>query len=126
MNELSSTRNKESISFIKKETKQQLPLVATVILNYNGEAYLSQFLPSVLADSYPNQEVIVADNGSTDASISFLQKQYPTNVQLLILNENHGFAKGYNEALKEVDAPYYILLNSDVEVTPNWIAPIIE
>ena len=125
MKELSNKKNKDSISYLLKEATQQ-PLVATVILNYNGEAYLSQFLPTVLRDSYPNQEVIVADNKSTDTSIPFLQKQYLDTVKLLVLNENYGFAKGYNEALKQVEASYYILLNSDVEVTPNWIAPIIE
>lgn len=101
------------------------PSVAIVILNYNGKDYLEKFLPSVLASTYPNKKVIVADNASTDDSIEFLQQQYPS-VQVLSNKENLGFAGGYNWALKQVEAAYYVLLNSDVEVTPKWMEPIIE
>lgn len=106
--------------------------VAIVILNYNGQKYLEQFLPSVVKYSDENRpenrffipEVIVADNASTDDSITFLKATYPT-VTLLELDKNYGFAEGYNQALRDVRADVYVLLNSDVEVTENWLAPII-
>jgi len=100
------------------------PSVAIVILNWNGKQYLEQFLPSVLATSYPNCRIIVADNGSTDGSVSFLQQHF-SSVEVIELRVNHGFAKGYNEALKQVKSDYYVLLNSDVEVTPGWLEPMI-
>jgi riboflavin kinase/FMN adenylyltransferase len=103
----------------------KLPGVAIVILNYNGRLQLEKFLPSVKATTYKNHQIIVADNGSTDDSVNFLQKHYP-DISIINLEENHGYAGGYNLALQEVDAPYYILLNSDVEVTPGWIEPIVE
>jgi len=98
--------------------------VAVVILNWNGRALLEQFLPSVLQTTYENADIYVADNASTDDSVAFVRAQYPT-VQLIEMQENWGFAEGYNVALKQVEADYYVLLNSDVEVTPNWIEPII-
>lgn len=101
------------------------PSVAIVILNWNGKHHLEQFLPSVLTTSYSNCRIIVADNGSTDHSIEFLQQNYPS-IEIIQLEKNHGFAKGYNEALKKVIADYYVLLNSDVEVTAGWLDPIIE
>ena len=100
------------------------PSVAIVILNYNGRNYLQQFLPSVLASSYPNKRIIVADNASTDDSLQLLQTDF-SDVEIIILGKNYGFAEGYNQALKKVEADYLILLNSDVEVTPGWIEPII-
>lgn len=102
-----------------------LPSVAIVILNYNGRHYLEQFLPSVLASSYANKRIVVADNASTDDSIAFIQQQYPSLVELLLNTENMGFAGGYNWALQQVQADYYVLLNSDVEVQPHWIEPVI-
>ncbi len=101
------------------------PLVAIVILNYNGRKYLEQFLPSVMATAYQPVDIYVADNGSTDDSVEFLERNYPT-VQLLISATNLGFAGGYNWALKQIVSPYYVLLNSDVQVTPNWVTPIIQ
>ncbi|MCU0445769.1 MAG: glycosyltransferase family 2 protein [Microscillaceae bacterium] len=98
--------------------------VAIVILNYNGKNYLEKFLPSVVAYSQ-NYPVIVADNHSTDNSIDFLQTYYP-QLQLIQLPKNEGFSKGYNLALQQVDAKYYLLLNSDVEVTQNWLAPMLD
>lgn len=98
--------------------------MAIVILNWNGVRYLEQFLPSVMATSYENVRVIVADNASSDNSLTFLQHHYPT-VEIIELDKNYGFAGGYNEALKRVAAEYYVLLNSDVEVTPGWLEPII-
>ena len=96
-----------------------------MILNWNGKLHLQRFLPSVLETQYSNYRVVVADNASTDDSIAFLKENHP-QVELLILPENFGFAKGYNEALKQVTADYYVLLNSDVEVTPNWLLPIVD
>lgn len=100
------------------------PKTAIVILNWNGQKHLEKFLPSVLATAYENLEVVVADNGSTDDSVSFLQQHYP-QVRLIRFEKNLGFARGYNEALKMVKAGYYALLNSDVEVQPGWLAPLI-
>lgn len=101
------------------------PKVAIVILNWNGKQYLQQFLPSVLATSYSNAEIIVADNGSTDDSVAWLVLQYPS-IRVIGLPENGGFAKGYNDALKQVTADYFVLLNSDVEVSAGWVEPVIE
>lgn len=100
------------------------PSVAIVILNFNGSRYLKQFLPFVLASTYQNKRVIVADNASSDDSIEMLQQNF-TQVELLINKKNDGFAGGYNWALNLVEADYFVLLNSDVEVTPNWIEPVI-
>ena len=102
-----------------------LPKVSIVILNYNGRKYLELFLPSVLASSYANKEVIIADNGSTDDSIQFLQQNFP-HLRIILLPTNIGFSKGYNQALKEVQSDYYVLLNSDVETPSHWIEPVIE
>ena len=100
------------------------PKVSIVILNWNGRKFLEQFLPSVVASTYINKEIIVADNASSDDSVLFLQQHFP-QVKIILLDKNYGFAKGYNEALKQVQSDYYVLLNSDVEVEPNWIEPII-
>ena len=100
------------------------PSVAIVILNWNGRHHLQQFLPPVLATEYDNYKIVVADNASTDDSLQFLTA-YP-QVETIRLETNFGFAKGYNEALKKIDTEYYVLLNSDVEVTPGWITPIID
>jgi GT2 family glycosyltransferase len=102
----------------------QAPSVAIVILNWNGRSYLEKFLPSVVATTYHEARVIVADNSSTDDSLLFLEQHYP-EVEILMLEKNYGFARGYNEALKRVEADYYVLLNSDVEVTPGWIEPML-
>lgn len=98
--------------------------VAVVILNWNGKDFLERFLPSVVAHS-GSAQVIVADNASTDNSVAFLEKNYP-DVQVLRLPSNGGYARGYNDALAQVKADYYVLLNSDVEVTPGWIEPVID
>jgi GT2 family glycosyltransferase len=97
--------------------------VAIVILNYNGRNYLEKFLPSVAQNS-DGCEVIIADNCSTDDSISFLNTAYP-DLRIIEIPSNLGFSAGYNFALERVQAEYYVLLNSDVEVTPNWTSPII-
>jgi GT2 family glycosyltransferase len=105
--------------------KMVQPKVAIVILNWNGRTYLEQFLPSVSAGTYSQQEIIVADNGSNDDSVRFLQNNYP-KIRIITLNRNYGFAKGYNLALKQIQSDYYVLLNSDVEVQPGWIEPVID
>ena len=101
------------------------PLVSIVILNWNGQKFLEQFLPFVMASTYSNFMVVVADNASTDDSVPFLRSYYPL-VKILELKKNYGFARGYNEALKDVEGDYYVLLNSDVEVVPSWIEPVVE
>ena len=98
--------------------------IAVVILNWNGAKLLDQFLPSVVA--FSNEATIyVADNASTDTSIEILKSQFPS-VKIIQNPGNYGFAMGYNEALKYVDEEYYALVNSDIEVTENWLSPIIE
>jgi len=97
---------------------------AVVILNWNGRKLLEQFLPTVIKHS-PEAEIYVADNASTDDSVSFLQTTFP-EVKLILNKQNFGFAQGYNEALANVEEEYYVLLNSDVEVTEGWLEPIIE
>jgi len=100
--------------------------VAVVILNWNGKHYLEQFLPSVVQNSaLDGVEVWVADNGSTDNSINFIKEKFHT-VNYLEFDKNYGFTGGYNKALAQIEAEYFVLLNSDVEVTPNWINPIIQ
>ncbi len=97
---------------------------AVVILNWNGKKMLERFLPSVTLHSTGDTEVIIADNGSTDDSLAFVREHYP-QLRIIELDKNYGFAGGYNRALEQVEADYYVLLNDDVEVTPNWIEPVI-
>ena len=97
--------------------------VAVVILNYNGAEMLGRFLPSVIKYS-PEAEIVVADNASTDDSVALLAAGFPS-VRVVKLDRNYGFADGYNKALEQVDAEYYLLLNSDVEVTDGWLAPLL-
>ena len=98
--------------------------VAVVILNWNGADMLRQYLPTVLEYSRDEAEVYVADNASTDESIELLKTTFP-EVKLIVLERNWGFADGYNKALAQIDAEYYLLLNSDIEVTKNWLTPLI-
>ncbi len=100
--------------------------VAVVILNWNGRSLMERFLPSVV--KYTNKdiaEVIVADNASSDDSIEFLENNYP-DIRIIQLDQNYGFAGGYNKALEQVEADYFVLLNSDVEVAEGWVEPVIE
>lgn len=99
--------------------------IAVVILNWNGKHILQQYLPSVVEHSSADAQIIIADNGSTDDSLAFLAEKHP-QIPVIALDRNYGFAGGYNRALKQVEADYYILLNDDVEVTPNWIPPVIK
>lgn len=98
--------------------------IAVVILNWNGKSLLEKFLPSVVQHS-DLARIYVADNASTDDSVLFLQENY-SNVEIIHNSGNFGYAKGYNEALKYVNEPYLVLLNSDVEVTGNWLNPILK
>ncbi len=121
---------KEQLAIDEQETKavlasQQSGKTAVVILNYNGKKHLNTYLPSVVTHTPSEVDIIVADNGSTDDSIAFLKKNYP-NIRVIELPENLGFAEGYNAALKQISATYYILLNSDVRVVEGWVTPLIK
>lgn len=100
--------------------------ISVVILNWNGVGMLQKFLPKVVKYSASQDvEVCVADNGSTDESLTWL-KIHCSDVRLIVLDQNYGFAEGYNRALQQVQAEYVVLLNSDVEVTPHWLEPLVE
>ena len=98
--------------------------IAVVILNWNTKDQLEKFLPSVLEHSVNNEtEVIIADNGSEDDSVEFLKENYP-GLRTIKFDKNYGFTGGYNKALAKINAKYYVLLNSDIEVTQNWLVPL--
>ena len=98
---------------------------AIVILNWNTKGYLEEFLPSLIASTEGmDAEVIVADNASTDGSLEMLFREYPT-IRQIPLDRNYGFTGGYNRALAQVDAEYFVLINSDVEVPPGWLQPLV-
>jgi hypothetical protein len=99
--------------------------IAIVILNWNGAKMLRQYLPTVLRYSRDEATVYVADNASRDDSLALLRTEFP-EVKLIVLEKNWGFAEGYNKALKQVEAEYYLLLNSDIEVTHHWLTPLVE
>ena len=98
--------------------------IAVVILNFNGRSFLQRFLPSVIQYS-KEAEIVVADNASTDDSVEFLKSHFP-ELRLLINNKNSGFAGGYNWALSQLDSKYFVLLNSDIQVTENWLTPLLK
>jgi GT2 family glycosyltransferase len=102
-----------------------LSSVAIVLLNYNGKKYLERNIPFILQTSYENKEIIVIDNASTDDSLSFLKEKYPS-IRTIVFSENLGYAGGYNEGLKKINADYYILLNTDVEVAGGFVEPLIK
>lgn len=97
--------------------------LSVALLNYNGQQHLATFLPSVVEHSKP-YPVVLIDNGSSDSSVSFVKEHFPT-VELIQFTENHGFCGGYNKALQLIETDYVVLLNTDVEVTPNWIPPVL-
>lgn len=100
--------------------------IAIVILNWNGREFLERFLPGVVRhSSSPGVKIIVADNGSSDDSVEFIRNKFK-KVEIIELDKNYGFAGGYNKAFEKINSEYYILLNSDVEVSENWIEPIIK
>ncbi len=98
--------------------------IAVVILNWNGKEFLEKFLSSVVRYSSELAQVVVVDNASADDSVAYLQREFP-EVRLIHNPENGGFSKGYNEGLKQINAEYYVLLNSDIEVTENWLDPLL-
>lgn len=99
---------------------------SVVILNWNGKQWLSKFLPILIErTTLPDCEIVVADNGSTDDSVDYLQHEFPT-VRLICFDKNYGFAEGYNRAIDCIESEYVVLLNSDVEVAPHWLEPLIE
>ena len=98
--------------------------IAIVILNWNGVKLLEEFLPSVVNFSEDNP-IYIIDNNSDDLSVDFIKKNHP-NINIIVNNENFGYAKGYNEGLKKVDEEVYCLLNNDVQVTKGWLNPIIK
>lgn len=100
------------------------PKVAVAILNFNGRHHLKRFLPFVMAATYSNKTIWVIDNGSTDHSVEFLQTAYP-DVHIVKNNANLGFAQGYNQGLSQIEADYFIILNNDAEVRPDFIEPVI-
>jgi GT2 family glycosyltransferase len=110
---------------MKENEGLQPPDIAIIILNWNGRKFLGQFLPSVIMYSdLPDVRIIVADNHSDDDSVEYIRENFPS-VELLLFESNLGFAAGYKEALVQVDADYFVLLNSDVQVTPGWLEPMI-
>ncbi|CUS84053.1 Glycosyl transferase family 2 [Candidatus Kryptonium thompsonii] len=100
------------------------PRVSVIILNWNTKHFLEKFLPSVVQTNYQNLEIIVADNGSTDGSADFVRENFKS-VKLITFDKNYGFCGGYNRAIEFASGDYIVLLNSDVEVTPEWLNPII-
>jgi GT2 family glycosyltransferase len=98
--------------------------LAIVILNWNGKDFLHKFLPTLVKHS-GNHEIIVADNCSTDDSISFIKEHF-SQIRIIQNTENGGFAKGYNDALKKIEAELYLLINSDIEVTENYLIPLLK
>ena len=110
------------MSEMKNDSRER---VAIVILNWNGKEMMRRFLPSVIQYSKDEAVVWIADNASTDGSMEMLAREFP-EVRTLVLDKNYGFAEGYNRALRQITADYYVLLNSDVEVTHHWLTPLIE
>jgi GT2 family glycosyltransferase len=103
-----------------------MKLVSIVILNWNGKQFLEQFLPTLIQHTtHPEAEIVVADNGSSDDSLDFLNKEYP-DIRIIALDKNHGFSGGYNRAMEQVNAKYMLLLNSDIEVSQGWLEPLLE
>lgn len=115
----------EFFVFLRLYRKTIMVKLAVVILNWNGRRFLEKFLPALLASMPDYGEVVIADNASTDGSVDFLRTSYPS-LRVLCFGRNEGFAGGYNRALSQISAEYYCLLNSDIEVTPRWVEPVIE
>lgn len=101
------------------------PSVAIVIIHWNRVNLLEEFLPSVMLTQYPNLQIVLADNASTDNSVAWVNQNYP-QVNCILLDKNYGYAGGYNRALKDINADYFVLLNNDVAVDQNWLMPMIE
>ncbi|MBK9730192.1 MAG: glycosyltransferase family 2 protein [Chitinophagaceae bacterium] len=97
---------------------------AVVILCWNGRKFLEEFIPSLLQFQSADSDIVVADNASTDDSVSFLLKNYPS-VKIIRLEKNYGFAEGYNQAIRKIDSEFIVMVNQDVAVTENWLPPLI-
>jgi hypothetical protein len=110
---------------METEDLLQMPHVAVVILSWNGKSFLEKFLPSVCQSTYPSLDIYVADNASTDDTLTYIKENF-RNIKTIHLKRNEGFARGYNLALQQIFSDYAILLNQDVEVTPGWIEPLVE
>lgn len=102
----------------------ETPLVSIIILNYNGKKWLEQFLPTCILTTYPNTQWIVADNASTDDSVAYVKSHFPS-MEVVQLPQNYGFAEGNNQTIPFCKGEYVVLLNSDVEVTPHWLEPLV-
>ncbi len=111
------------MALVTQTMEAQKIKIAVVVLNWNGKAWLAQFLPTLTKHS-DEATVFVADNASTDDSVAFVQSHFPS-VKVIVNKTNGGYAKGYNEALKQINAEYFVLINSDIEVSKNWLSPII-
>lgn len=118
------TPSLEAYTFSGVTSAEDMKQTAVVILNWNGRQHLEQFLPSVVEHTPQQVRIVVADNGSTDDSIAFIEQTYP-DIDIIRLDKNYGFAEGYNRALEQVEAEFFILLNSDVEVTAGWVEPLV-
>ena len=111
---------------MEAQKRNKMLKTAIVILNWNGQKFLEKFLPFLIKNTHSdNSEIIIADNNSQDGSIDFLKTNYP-NLRLIIHDKNYGFTGGYNKALKQIEAEYFVLLNSDIEVSNNWLNPLVE
>ena len=99
--------------------------VSVIILNWNGEKLLKRFLPSVASYLPESAELVVADNGSSDGSKEYIKKEFP-QVKLIEFDRNYGFAEGYNKAVAQMETPYCVLLNSDVEAKNDWVTPMLD
>ena len=99
--------------------------VAVVILNWNGKKFLEDLLPTLIKHTPSDVNIVVGDNASTDGSVEFLQQNHP-QIKIIRNSKNYGFAEGYNRVLNKVETDYFVLLNSDVEVTSNWIEPVVD
>jgi len=118
-----TVRCTQSINFVVLCNKRKVIKTAVVILNWNGKGWLEKFMPGVIASLPASAELIVADNASTDGSLELLKEKFG-QIRLIEFEVNHGFAGGYNEAFKLIDAEYFVLLNSDVETKPGWVEPL--
>lgn len=127
MEDLKSAMQKDeaAVRSYFKSRSASLPEVSSVILNYNGKNYLKRFLPFFKASRYHRDTLIVADNASDDGSVRYLKSEHPT-VKCIQIPVNEGYAGGYNIALEEINSPYCALVNSDIEITPDWLTPIIK
>ena len=127
MEELKAAMAEDEINvrnYFRSSTTQS-PDVATVVLNYNGKEFLQRFIPFFKSNRYQNEKIYIVDNASTDGSVRWLRSDV-TGVETLLLTKNEGYAGGYNTALAKIKAKYLALVNSDVEITPQWLQPIIE